>query len=148
MHAVCWFNPPLNDIHWLCLQGELHSSRHPDITYFMGGILVVIPIRIADWCGEEIHCRLEVRIWPEADEQYLCHKNVEKVGLRTRQCFPIFSHFKHMVRCWGLGDAVYFLWFCLYDDLYMFRHSDAYLAFCSIIQPHTEVVMHVASADG
>ena len=60
----------------------------------------------------------------------------------------IFYHCKKTVRYWGFRDAVHVLYSCLQDALDMFRHSDAYLAFCNIIESHTKLVMHAALTDG
>ena len=48
VYAICCFNPPSNGIHWLCVQGNLHASRPPDVLYCMGDILVIFYIIIAD----------------------------------------------------------------------------------------------------
>ena len=147
MHVVCCSDQPYNGIRWICLQGELHSLRFPDVMYPTSKILLFIPVRIADSRGEESQCRLEVGSWPTDDGQYICHKSPEKVGLSTHQCVPILYHCEYMVSCWGLGDAFHVICWCLKDALDMFSHSYAYLAFCAIIEPHTEVVIHVALTD-
>ena len=78
MHAVCRINPPFNGIHWLCLQGQLHTLHCLDVMYHIVNIPVVVLVSIADSRGKEIHARIEVGPWPAAD------KNILSARVRNR----------------------------------------------------------------